>query len=58
MEIKFKNKVIKLDKKKLLSYLSCLVNKELKSISEQEILDLLDKYKLKDEVFLEAMSEN
>lgn len=58
MEMKFKNKTIKLDKKKLLFYLSWFEKKDLKSINEQEILDLIDKYNLKDEVFLKAMCED
>ena len=53
IETTYKNKTYKIDKKKLMLVLEKLANKE---ISEQEIIELMEKYNLMDEYFLENVN--
>ena len=56
IEIEFKNKKYYLEKDKLIFVLSKLENHTLDKISEDEIMQLFEKYGLYDEVFLDNLN--
>jgi len=57
MEVTFKDKIYKLDNKKVIYVLSRLTNKNLDNINEDEIVKLMKKYELYDEIFLENINK-
>ncbi len=57
IEINFKNRIYKVETRKVLYVINKLLNKTLDSLSESQILNLLDELKLIEPTFLENVNK-